>query len=238
MADRIVNMVKIIKNYQTYEQTVQVLKEIDLTVDKEEFIAILGPSGSGKTTLMNIIGCLDTPTTGDYYLSGLRIGVQGEKELARIRNREIGFIFQSFHLLKRQTAWKNVELPMIYAGLGYKERRARALDMLDQVGLSDRANHYPNQLSGGQQQRVAIARALINNPAILLADEPTGSLDQKTGQQVLKLFQDLNNQGRTIIMITHDPNIAQYAKRTVHIVDGIIDEPDRTAVSRSAESSE
>lgn len=224
MSDSVVQMRKITKNYQMEEQSVNVLKEIDLTVDREEFLAVLGPSGSGKSTLMNIIGCLDTPTAGEYYLSGRKIGDQSEVEMARIRNKEIGFIFQSFHLLKRQTALKNVELPLIYAGLRPKERRERALEMLNQVGLSDRVHHYPNQLSGGQQQRVAVARALANDPSILMADEPTGALDQKTGQQVLKLFQDLNDRGRTIIMITHDPNIARHAKRTVHIIDGIITE--------------
>ena len=224
MTEHVVDMVNIIKNYYIEEQSIPVLKEISLTVNREEFIAVLGPSGSGKTTLMNIIGCLDTPTEGEYYLSGRRIGDQKETELAKIRNKEIGFIFQSFHLLKRQTALKNVELPMIYAGLQHKERRERALEVLNQVGLSDRVHHYPNQLSGGQQQRVAIARALVNDPAVLLADEPTGSLDQKTGQQVMKLFQDLNDQKRTIIMITHDPNIAKQAKRIVNIIDGIITE--------------
>ena len=220
----VVEMVKIIKNYYIEEKSIPVLKEIDLVVNREDFLAVLGPSGSGKSTLMNIIGCLDTPTEGEYYLSGRRIGDQNETELAKIRNREIGFIFQSFHLLKRQTALKNVELPLIYAGLPLKERREKALEVLNQVGLSDRVHHYPNQLSGGQQQRVAIARALVNDPAILLADEPTGALDQKTGQQVLNLFQELNNQKRTIIMITHDPNIARHANRTVHIMDGIIAE--------------
>ena len=224
MTDSVVDMINIIKNYQIEEQNIPVLKEISLTVNREEFIAVLGPSGSGKTTLMNIIGCLDTPTEGEYYLSGRRIGDQKETELAKIRNQEIGFIFQSFHLLKRHTALKNVELPMIYAGLQQKERREKALEVLNQVGLSDRVHHYPNQLSGGQQQRVAIARALVNDPAVLLADEPTGSLDQKTGQQVISLFHDLNSQKRTIIMITHDPNIAKQAKRTVHIIDGIITE--------------
>ena len=222
--ERIIQLRDISKIYMIGTIEVPALRSISMDIEKNEYVAIMGPSGSGKSTLMNIIGCLDTPTAGEYILSGRRIGDQSEKELAAIRNQEIGFIFQSFHLLKRQTALKNVELPMIYAGLNKKERRERALDMLNQVGLSDRGHHYPNQLSGGQQQRVAIARAMINNPSILLADEPTGSLDQKTGLQVLSLFQELNDTGRTIIMITHDPNIARQAKRVVHIIDGVVQE--------------
>ncbi|MDR1616146.1 MAG: ABC transporter ATP-binding protein [Syntrophomonadaceae bacterium] len=224
MSEIVVDMVKIVKNYQIAEQEIQVLKEIYLQIKQGEFIAVLGPSGSGKSTLMNIIGCLDTPTSGEYFLAGRKIQDQNEKTMARIRNMEIGFIFQSFHLLARQTALRNVELPLIYAGYKQKERRIMAEAMLEQVGLSDRSAHFPNQLSGGQQQRVAIARALINNPTILLADEPTGALDQKTGMQVLELFHEINVQGRTIIMITHDSGIAKQAKRVVNIIDGIVSE--------------
>ncbi|MBQ8826416.1 MAG: ABC transporter ATP-binding protein [Oscillospiraceae bacterium] len=219
-------MKNIVKQYQMGDEVSVVLKGIDLSVSEGEFLAVLGPSGSGKSTLMNIIGCLDVPTSGEYYLSGRKIGDQNEKTLAKIRSKEIGFIFQSFHLLQRQTALENVELPMIYAGLSEKERRARAVEMLNRVGLSDKMKHYPNQMSGGQQQRVAIARAISTNPTILLADEPTGALDQKTGKAVMELFHELNDEGRTIIMITHDINIAKHAKRIVRILDGNISEGD------------
>ena len=200
------------------------LKNINAEIGKGSFTILKGRSGSGKTTLMNIIGCLDTPTKGDYYLSGLHIANQDEKELARIRSQEIGFIFQSFHLLQRQTALENVELPLIYANMSQKQRTERAKEMLHRVGLDDKLYHYPNQMSGGQQQRVAIARAIATNPTILLADEPTGALDQKTGAQVMDIFNELNAEGRTIIMITHDVNIARHAKRIVRILDGNISE--------------
>ena len=197
-----------------------VLKGIDLDVHKGEFLAVLGPSGSGKSTLMNIIGCLDTATKGQYILHGRDVSKLDENQLSDVRCREIGFIFQSFQLLPRQNALENVELPLIYSGMHERERRAYATQMLERVGLSEKLYHFPNQLSGGQQQRVAIARALANNPTILLADEPTGALDQQTGRQVMSLFQELNEEGRTIIMITHDANIARYAKRVVRILDG------------------
>lgn len=213
-------MKQIIKQYQMGEEVSTVLKGIDLSVTEGEFLAVLGPSGSGKSTLMNIIGCLDTPTSGEYYLSGRHIGEQNEKVLAQIRSKEIGFIFQSFHLLQRQTALENVELPLIYANLPKRKRLERAREMLERVGLSDKMSHYPNQMSGGQQQRVAIARAVSTNPTILLADEPTGALDQKTGTQVMDIFHELNEEGRTIIMITHDAQIAKHAKRIVRILDG------------------
>lgn len=217
-------MKNIVKTYQMGDEESVVLKGIDLTVSEGEFLAVLGPSGSGKSTLMNIIGCLDVPTSGDYFLSGRKIGEQDEKALAGIRSKEIGFIFQSFHLLQRQTALENVELPLIYADMPEKERRKRAEEMLVRVGLRDKIKHYPNQMSGGQQQRVAIARAISTNPTILLADEPTGALDQKTGAAVMELFHELNDEGRTIIMITHDANIARHAKRIVRILDGNISE--------------
>lgn len=185
---------------------------------------MLGPSGSGKSTLMNIIGCLDTPTSGTYVLSGRDVGGLNEDELAQVRSKEIGFIFQSFQLLPRQTAVENVELPLIYSGVHERERRERAKQMLERVGLADKMDHYPNQLSGGQQQRVAIARALANHPAILLADEPTGALDQQTGRQVMSLFHDLNEEGNTIIMITHDIGIARHAQRIVRLLDGVLTE--------------
>ncbi len=212
------------KFYQMGEEQMHILKDIDLEIERGEYLSVLGPSGSGKSTLMNIIGCLDTPTSGSYTLDGAVIEDMSEVELANIRSREIGFIFQNSQLLPRLNALRNVEVPLIYAGVPPKERRRRAQEMLVRVGLEDRMFHYPNQLSGGQQQRVAIARALVGNPSILLADEPTGALDQKTGKQVMALFQELNDEGRTIIMITHDMNIAAYAHRVVHIIDGVLTE--------------
>ena len=224
MGKEILHMENIKKSYLMGETESEVLKGIDLTVEEGEFLAVLGPSGSGKSTLMNIIGCLDVPTSGEYYLSGRKIADQDEKTLAEIRSKEIGFIFQSFHLLQRQTALENVELPLIYANYPERERKKRAAAMLEKVGLGDKLKYYPNQMSGGQQQRIAIARALSTNPTILLADEPTGALDQKTGKAVMELFHDLNEEGRTIIMITHDANIAKHAKRIVRILDGNISE--------------
>ncbi|MBP3218274.1 MAG: ABC transporter ATP-binding protein [Lachnospiraceae bacterium] len=218
------HMAHIVKDYRIGEETFRALDDVTLTVKKGEFLAVLGPSGSGKTTLMNIIGCLDVPTSGDYYLSGKPVRGQREAQLAQIRNREIGFIFQSFYLLQKQTAYENVELPLIYANMPEKQRRERVEDMLEKVGLGDKMKNFPNQLSGGQQQRVAIARAIATNPTILLADEPTGALDQKTGAQVMELFHALNNEGRTIIMITHDSKIASHASRIVRILDGKLSE--------------
>ncbi|MBQ6364291.1 MAG: ABC transporter ATP-binding protein [Lachnospiraceae bacterium] len=218
------HMAHIVKDYRLGEENFRALDDVTLTVKKGEFLAVLGPSGSGKTTLMNIIGCLDVPTSGDYYLSGKPVKDQKEARLAQIRNKEIGFIFQSFYLLQKQTAYENVELPLIYANMPEKQRRERVEEMLEKVGLGDKMKNYPNQLSGGQQQRVAIARAIATNPTILLADEPTGALDQKTGAQVMELFHELNNEGRTIIMITHDSKIASHANRIVRILDGKLSE--------------
>lgn len=220
----ILNMQSICKSYYMGEEELEVLHKVNLTVHSGEFLSILGPSGSGKSTMMNIIGCLDVPTSGSYYLTGNDINDLNEVELAYIRNKEIGFVFQSFQLLPRLNALQNVELPLIYSGLSYSERQKRAKEYLSRVGLADKMHNYPNQLSGGQQQRVAIARALVTNPSILLADEPTGALDQKTGTQVIELFEELNRDGRTIIMITHDSNIARHAKRIVHILDGNLSE--------------
>ncbi len=214
------------KSYPLGDERLEVLHGISLTLEKGEYLSVLGPSGSGKSTLINIIGCLDTATSGDYILNGQRIEDMDEDDLAWIRNREIGFIFQNSQLLPRLDAQKNVELPLIYAGVPGRERARRAREMLERVGLSDRMEHYPSQLSGGQQQRVAIARALVTRPTLLLADEPTGALDQKTGRQVMELFQQLNEEGNTIIMITHDLNIAKHARRVVYIVDGEITEPE------------
>ncbi|MBQ3485144.1 MAG: ABC transporter ATP-binding protein [Clostridia bacterium] len=218
------SMKDIYKKYKMGDEEQTVLKGVELDVTRGEFVAILGPSGSGKSTLMNIIGCLDIPTSGQYVLHGRDVKGLNESELAKVRSKEIGFIFQSFQLLKRQDALQNVELPLIYSGVGAREREKRAKLMLERVGLSDKLHHYPNQLSGGQQQRVAIARALANNPTILLADEPTGALDQQTGKQVMELFHELNDEGRTIIMITHDINIARHATRIVRILDGELSE--------------
>ena len=217
-------MTDIDKIYPLEGEDVHALKKVSLTLDEGEYLSVLGPSGSGKSTLMNIIGCLDTPTSGEYILQGREVEEMDELELAELRNREIGFIFQNSQLLPRLSARKNVELPLIYAGVRPKERRERAEAMLERVGLRDRMDHMPNQLSGGQQQRVAIARAMVGNPSILLADEPTGALDQKTGAQIMELFQELNDEHRTVIMITHDLKIASHAKRVVHIIDGEISE--------------
>ena len=217
-------MTGITKSYWMGDEWSPVLRGIDLTIQEGEFLSVLGPSGSGKSTLMNIIGCLDTPTSGEYILHGRRVDDLDADELARIRNQEIGFIFQSFQLLPRQDALSNVELPLIYAGMPRQQRRERAAEMLRRVGLENKMDHLPNQLSGGQQQRVAIARALATNPTILLADEPTGALDQKTGHQVMDLFHELHDEGRTIIMITHDRHIAQNASRLVRILDGVLSE--------------
>lgn len=230
MREVILDMKDIVKIYRMGDEDQAVLKGVDLLVHKGEFLSILGPSGSGKSTMMNIIGCLDTPTSGSYILGGRNISDQSQKQLARIRSKEIGFIFQSFQLLPRQSARENVELPLIYAHVPPHERRIQAEEMLKRVGLEEKMEHKPNQLSGGQQQRVAIARALSNNPTILLADEPTGALDQKTGKQVMELFRELNEEGNTIIMITHDANIAKYANRVVRILDGNLYEGDEDHV--------
>ncbi|AHF09947.1 MULTISPECIES: ABC transporter ATP-binding protein [Dehalobacter] len=220
----ILKMQDVCKSYFMGEEELQVLHHVNLTIRSGESLSILGPSGSGKTTLMNIIGCLDVPSTGKYFLSGNDIDDLNEVELARVRNKEIGFVFQNFQLLPRMTAQQNVELPLIYSGLSPVERLKRSKAILTRVGLQDKLESLPNQLSGGQQQRVAIARAIVTDPTILLADEPTGALDQKTGNQVMDLFEKLNHEGRTIIMITHDQNIARHAKRLVHILDGNLTE--------------
>ena len=224
MSETILSMRGIIKRYRMGNEEQTVLAGIDLDVRKGEFVAVLGPSGSGKSTLMKIIGCLDTPTEGRYILHGRDVSGLDEGELAMVRSREIGFVFQSFQLLQRQDAMQNVELPLIYSGVKPHDRQARAKMMLERVGLGDKLHHFPNQLSGGQQQRVAIARALANQPTILLADEPTGALDQQTGRQVMNLFHDLNEEGNTIIMITHDIGIARHARRIVRLLDGELTE--------------
>ena len=210
------------KDYETGTQVVSALKGINLSVEKGEFLSIMGPSGSGKTTLMNIIGCLDSPTNGSYYLNEKSVSRLDDDELAKIRNEEIGFVFQSFNLLARNTAFDNVMLPLKYAGISREEAFKRSNDVLDLLGLASRSKHTPAELSGGQQQRVAIARALVNNPSILFADEPTGNLDSKTGQDVMNIFKDLNTNGQTIILITHEDSIAKQSNRIITIMDGLI----------------
>lgn len=204
-------------------QTVHVLKGIDLDIFKNQYVALMGPSGSGKSTLMNLLGCLDTPTEGSYELNGYDVSALDDNALAEIRNNEIGFVFQTFNLLPRSTALENVALPLVYAGWGKEERIARASEVLTQVGLGDRMDHKPNQLSGGQRQRVAVARALVNKPALILADEPTGNLDSKTSVEIMKLFDEIQAAGNTVILVTHEEDIAQYAKRVIRLVDGNID---------------
>ena len=220
----ILELREIYKDYQQGKLVVPVLKHVNFSMEEGEYTAIMGPSGSGKTTMMNIIGCLDKATSGDFYLDGQDINKCTENEMSDIRLHKIGFVFQSFHLLPKQTALENVEMPMTYAKVPKKERREKALRALERVGLADRVDFRPNQLSGGQMQRVAIARAIVNSPKLLLADEPTGALDTKSGEQVMELFQSLNKEGVTVLMITHDPEIASFAKRVVTIRDGVLSE--------------
>jgi putative ABC transport system ATP-binding protein len=211
------------RDYDMGGEIVHALRGVDVNIRKNEFVAIMGPSGSGKSTLMNLIGCLDSPTGGEYWLNGHRVSELGDDALARIRNKEIGFVFQTFNLLPRATALHNVELPLVYAGLGSRERRAQAADALDRVGLKDRMEHRPNELSGGQRQRVAIARALVNQPSILLADEPTGNLDSATSEEIMGLFEALYRDGQTILLVTHEHDIAAHALRQVHLKDGRVE---------------
>ena len=220
----ILELREIYKDYQQGKLVVPVLKHVNFSMEEGEYTAIMGPSGSGKTTMMNIIGCLDKATSGDFYLDGQDINKCTENEMSDIRLHKIGFVFQSFHLLPKQTALENVEMPLTYAKVPKKERRENALRALERVGLADRVDFRPNQLSGGQMQRVAIARAIVNSPKLLLADEPTGALDTKSGEQVMELFQSLNKEGVTVLMITHDPEIASFAKRVVTIRDGVLSE--------------
>lgn len=220
MSTPMIQISNLMKSYKLGDETVHALNNVSLNILKGEFLAIIGPSGSGKSTLMNMIGCLDRPDSGEYHLDGKEIGKMNDNDLADIRNQKIGFVFQNFNLLTKLTALENVELPLIYSGIATKERREMALESLTKVGLKERAGHLPTQLSGGQQQRVAIARAMVGNPAILLADEPTGALDSKTSLEILQLMKDLNESGNTIILITHDLAIAKQAKRMVRIQDG------------------
>ena len=223
MANPLIKIKNIKRDFTLGNETVYVLKGIDLEINKGEYVALMGPSGSGKSTLMNLLGCLDTPTSGDYILNGKKVSDMHDDELAEIRNKEIGFVFQTFNLLPRTTALDNVALPMIYAGYGKSERRARATEVLTQVSLADRMDHQPNQLSGGQRQRVAIARALVNKPSIILADEPTGNLDSKTSVEIMNLFGEIHKNGNTVILVTHEEEIAAYAHRVIRLRDGVIE---------------
>jgi len=213
----------LVKDYVLGAETVHAVRSVDLEIRAAEFVAVMGPSGSGKSTLMNMIGCLDTPTAGEYWLNGQPVSELSEDQLARVRNKEIGFVFQTFNLLPRATALHNVELPLIYAGVRGKDRRRLAAEKLELVGLADRMDHRPPEMSGGQRQRVAMARALVNDPAILLADEPTGNLDSVTSSDIMRQLKDLNEQGQTIVLVTHERDIAEYAKRQVHLNDGMIE---------------
>jgi putative ABC transport system ATP-binding protein len=219
---------KLTREYDIGGEVVRALRGVDIQIRKNEFVAIMGPSGSGKSTLMNLIGCLDTPTAGEYWLNSQKVSDLSDDDLAHIRNKEIGFVFQTFNLLPRANALHNVELPLIYAGLAAKERRERAAQALEHVGLADRVEHRPNELSGGQRQRVAIARALVNEPSILLADEPTGNLDSATGEDIMRLFKELHNSGQTIIVVTHEPDIAAHAHRQILLRDGLIERDQKT----------
>ena len=223
----LIQMTNLSRLYQMGTETVHALRDVSLEITRGEYVAIMGPSGSGKSTLMNLIGCLDTPTSGRYELNGTDVSEMDDNQLAEVRNREIGFIFQTFNLLPRSNALRNVELPLIYAGVDSDTRRQMALDALASVGLADRVHHQPNELSGGQRQRVAVARALVNNPSILLADEPTGNLDSKTGVEIMALFEELARKGNTIIVVTHEEEIARHARRILRIRDGLIASDER-----------
>jgi putative ABC transport system ATP-binding protein len=228
----VIDIENITKDYVMGEEIVRALRGVSLQIRRNEYLAVMGPSGSGKSTLMNMLGCLDTPTAGRYEFNGRNVAEMDDDELAAIRNREIGFVFQTFNLLARATSLRNVELPLIYAGMDREAREERSTQALIDVGLGDRIQHKPNELSGGQRQRVAIARALVNNPSIILADEPTGNLDSKTGEEIMALLEDLYQRGHTIILVTHERDIAAHARRTIHLRDGVVESDEQTFVPR------
>lgn len=233
----VIQLSDIRKNYFLGKVTIEVLKGLSLSINKNEYVALMGPSGSGKSTLMNIIGCLDTPGSGQYILAGKSVGGMADNDLADIRNKEIGFVFQQFNLLPRLTALENVALPLVYGGISKKQRTQRAKDVLQMVNLTDRSTHKPNELSGGQNQRVAIARALVNNPSIILADEPTGNLDSKTSKEIMAIFDEIHAAGNTIVLVTHEEDIAAHAKRIIRLRDGIIENDSSKIVEESITSS-
>jgi len=226
LPDVIILAHKLTREYDMGSELVRALRGVSIQIRRNEYVAVMGPSGSGKSTLMNLVGCLDTPTSGEYWLNGQKVSDLEDDELARIRNKEIGFVFQTFNLLPRATALHNVELPLVYAGMGSDERKRRAKEALEKVQLADRMDHRPNELSGGQRQRVAIARALVNNPSMLLADEPTGNLDSATSEEIMKVFENLANSGQTVVMVTHEADIAAHARRVVVLRDGLISTDD------------
>lgn len=221
--EKVIDIKDLTKHYEMGDVLIKALNGVTVDIERNEFVALMGPSGSGKSTLMNILGCLDTPTAGIYVLNGSLVSEMSDNELAEIRNKEIGFVFQTFNLLPRLSAWENVALPLIYAGLGRRNRYERAMNVLESVGLADRSDHKPNELSGGQRQRVAIARALVNHPSIILADEPTGNLDTKTSDEILRIFHDIHELGNTVIMVTHEEDVAQHALRIIRMRDGVIE---------------
>ncbi len=223
MSSALISLYNIRKTYVLGAQTVNALKKIDLKIQRGEYVALMGPSGSGKSTLMNVIGCLDTPSQGEYWLNGKEVSKMSDVDLSKVRNDEIGFVFQTFNLLTRLTALENVALPLVYAGIPLRERNERAAETLNKVGLGDRFHHKPNELSGGQRQRVAVARALINNPSLLLADEPTGNLDTQTSHEIMALFEEIHAAGNTIVLVTHEEEIAKHAKKIVRLRDGLIE---------------
>ncbi|HEY2807032.1 MAG TPA: ABC transporter ATP-binding protein [Gemmatimonadales bacterium] len=235
MTEPIIRTVALAREYTMGSEVVRALRGVDLSIDRNDYVAIMGPSGSGKSTMMNLIGCLDTPSSGQYWLNGVEVSKMSDDELARVRNREIGFVFQTFNLLPRATALHNVELPLVYSGVNSKDRRARASAALESVGLKERMLHKPNELSGGQRQRVAIARALVTEPSIILADEPTGNLDSQTSEEIMKVFAELHeNRGQTVVMVTHEFDIAAHAARVVTLHDGLVSSDKRQVASLSA----